>query len=255
MCGRFVASNAPAALADFFGADPPTVDLAPAYNVAPTNDVYGVVATSNGVRSIEVFRWGLLPSWAKDRTVGSSMINARAETLAEKRSFSPSFRRRRLLVPMTGFYEWKAGSAPRAAKTPMFIHSADDTPLAVAGVWSAWRDPSAPPDAAGEWLHTCSIITVAANATMAPIHDRMPAILERSAWDEWLDPTNDHLDALSSLLRPAPDGLLVMHRVSTLVNKVQNKGADLVLPVDEPEEDQPGEPSHPMAVGGGSGRS
>lgn len=236
MCGRFVASNAPAALADFFGAELPAVDLAPAYNVAPTNDVYGVVAAEDGHRSIEVFRWGLLPSWAKDVKVGSTMINARAETLAEKRSFSTSFRRRRLLVPMTGFYEWQAGPTPRAPKTPMFIHSSDGAPLAVAGVWSAWHDPSAPKGAAGEWLHTCAVVTVAANATMAPVHDRMPAILERTAWAEWLDPANDHLDALSSLLRPAADGLLVMHRVSTMVNKVQNKGAELILPVDDATE-------------------
>ena len=239
MCGRFVSSNAPAALADFFGADPPEVELEPRYNVAPTTDVYGVVASPNGLRSIEVYRWGLLPSWAKDLRMGSSMINARAETVAEKRSFASSFRSRRLLVPMTGFYEWQPGDGPRAAKVPMYIHAVDDSPLAVAGIWSAWRNPATGAGATGEWLHTCAVLTTSANATMRAVHDRMPVILDRSHWQEWLDPTNDDTEGLLSLLRPAPDGLLTMHRVSTAVNKVQHRGEALILPVDEASETAP----------------
>lgn len=232
MCGRFVSSNAPAALADFFGTDTPEVELEPRYNVAPTTDVYGVVASQHAVRSIRLFRWGLLPGWAKDVRMGGSMINARAETVAEKRSFSSSFRSRRLLVPMTGFYEWQPGAEPGAPKTPMYIHAADDSPLAVAGIWSPWRDPAAAPDAAEEWLHTCAVLTTAANAVMRPVHDRMPVILDRSHWAEWLDPANDDIDGLLSLLQPAPDALLTMHRVSTAVNKVQNRGESLILAVD-----------------------
>ena len=234
MCGRFVSSNAPAALADFFGSDAPEVELEPRYNVAPTTDVYGVVASQHAIRSIRVFRWGLLPSWAKDVRMSASMINARAETVAEKRSFASSFRSRRLLVPMTGFYEWQPGPEPGAPKTPMYIHAADASPLAVAGIWSPWRDPAAAPDSEGEWLHTCAVLTTAANTVMRPVHDRMPVILDRSLWDEWLDPANDDTEGLLSLLRPAPDELLTMHPVSTAVNKVQNRGESLILAV-EPE--------------------
>jgi putative SOS response-associated peptidase YedK len=234
MCGRFVSSNAPAALADFFGADQPETELEPRYNVAPTTDVYGVVASSHGLRSLEVYRWGLVPSWAKDLRMGSTMINARAETIAEKRSFAPSFRSRRLLVPMTGFYEWRSGDGPKSAKQPVYIHAADDSPLAVAGIWSAWRNPEAASGSAGEWLHTCAVITTAANGFISAVHDRMPVILTRSLWEEWLDPTNDDLDGLVSMLRPADDDLLVMHRVGTAVNRVQNRGEALIQAVDEP---------------------
>lgn len=234
MCGRFVSSNAPAALADFFGTDVPDVELPPRFNVAPTNDVYGVVASANQVRSLEVFRWGLLPSWAKEARIGSSMINARAETVHEKRSFVSSFRSRRLIVPMSGFYEWTTSPIPggRPAKLPFFIHRVDDEPLAVAGLWSAWRDPAGD----GSWLHTCAVITTAANATMSAVHDRMPALLDRAVWDEWLDPTNDDLPALMHLLQPAAEGVLTMHRVGVEVNKVQHKGPELILPVAEPIE-------------------
>jgi putative SOS response-associated peptidase YedK len=236
MCGRFVASNAPAALADFFGADQPETELESRYNVAPTTDVYGVVASRHGLRSIEVYRWGLVPSWAKDLRMGSTMINARAETVAEKRSFASSFRTRRLLVPMNGFYEWHAATGPKSAKVPVYIHAADDSPLAVAGIWSAWRTPDAPTGSSGEWLHTCAVITTVANGFISPVHDRMPVILERSLWDEWLDPSNDDLDGLVAMLRPADDDLLVMHRVGTAVNRVQNRGEELILPVGEPDD-------------------
>jgi putative SOS response-associated peptidase YedK len=234
MCGRFVSSNAPAALADFFGADQPETELEPRYNVAPTTDVYGVVASPHGLRSIEVYRWGLVPSWAKDLRMGSTMINARAETVAEKRSFASSFRSRRLLVPMTGFYEWRSADGPTSPKVPVYIHAADDSPLAVAGIWTAWRTPAAPSGTAGEWLHTCAVITTVANRFISAVHDRMPVILDRSLWEEWLDPSNNDVDSLVSMLRPADDDLLVMHRVGTAVNRVQNRGEELILPVDEP---------------------
>lgn len=229
MCGRFVASSSPQQIADFFGAAATVEPLAPSHNVAPTNDVLGVVAAADGARHLEVFRWGLVPSWAKDVKIGSKMINARAETLAEKPSFKKLFSHRRLLVPMDGFYEWQAPSAPGGAKVPMFIHRSDGAPLAVAGLWTTWHDPVADPDA--PWLHTCTVITTAANHTMAPVHDRMPAILPSEAWVQWLDPNEHDVADLQHLLVPAADDVLVMHAVSTAVNSVRNKGAELVDPV------------------------
>ncbi len=227
MCGRFVATQTSQQVADFFGASAHAASPAPNYNVAPTTEVLGVV-DSAGERSVEAFRWGLVPSWAKDVSIGSRMINARSETLAEKPSFKRLFRHQRLIVPVDGFYEWKAG--PRG-KTPMYIHSVDGSPLAMAGLWGAWRDPAAPAEA--PWLHTCTLITTAANDTMAPVHDRMPVLLDAADWQEWLDASNSDTDVLQHLLRPAPVGVLTMHPVSTAVNSVRNKGADLILPVNE----------------------
>lgn len=229
MCGRFVATNSAAALSEFFGAAIDGVpELGANHNVAPTTDVLGVVADADGARRLEAFRWGLVPSWAGDVRIGSRMINARAETLAEKSSFRRPFARTRLLIPMDGFYEWHQGPT---GKQPVFIHRADGSPLAVAGLWTAWRADGADDDA---WLHTCTVITTSANATMRPVHDRMPVILDRASWDEWLDPRNGDTAALGALLVPAADDVLVMHPVSTEVNNVRNRGPHLCLPLTTP---------------------
>lgn len=228
MCGRYVSTRTPQELAEYFGATVDTDPLAPNYNVAPTNDVYAVVSDGEGTAVVRSFHWGLVPVWAKDVKIGSKMINARAETLAEKPSFKSLFTRRRLIVPMDGFYEWKTVPGQKA-KQPVFIHRPDGEPLAVAGLWTAWRDKADGPDA--PWLHSCTVITTAANTTMAPVHDRMPAVLPEQAWDEWLDPAQHDVTALSALLRPAPDDLLVLDEVSTAVNNVRNKGAELIAPL------------------------
>ncbi len=236
MCGRYVAASSPDQIAAYFGAEPPAVQLEANYNVAPTNDVYAVVAGPDGSRHVQTFHWGLVPVWAKDVKIASKMINARSEGLLDKAAFKSSFRKHRCIVPMDGFYEWKAGDGSqltakgKPAKQPYFVHRADGEPLAVAGLWSAWRDRAAGPDA--PWLHTCTVITTAANATMEPIHDRMPALIPASAWTAWLDPANDHLVELHGLLVPAPDQLLTMHPVSTEVNRVSNKGAELIAEID-----------------------
>lgn len=236
MCGRFVASSSPQQLAEHFGADPPDVELTANHNVAPTHDVYGVVGDDEG-RHMEVFHWGLIPSWAKERKIGQRMINARAETLAEKPSFKKPFATRRCIVPMDGFYEWMPATpdGPRTrsgkpAKRPVFVHSPDGTPLAVAGLWSAWRDPERS-DTDDPWLHSLTVITTAANDTMAPIHDRMPVILDPDAWSEWLDPDQHDLDRLGTLLVPAPAEDIVLHEVSTDVNDVRNRGEHLTDPI------------------------
>jgi putative SOS response-associated peptidase YedK len=237
MCGRFVSASSPERIAEYFGAAFEGETLGENYNVAPTNDIYAVVAGPDGEPRLEVFHWGLIPVWAKDIKVGYKMINARAETVASKSVYKSALKKKRCLIPMDGFYEWKAGEpggpvtkTGKPAKQPMFINRLDGEPLAVAGLWSAWRDPAGDPSA--DWLHSATIVTTSANATMAPIHDRMPVILPRSVWDEWLDPENQNLEVLSGLLVPAADSLLTVRPVSTEVNNVRNKGPELIAQVD-----------------------
>lgn len=236
MCGRFVSTQSTEQLASFFDAAVQCEELPSSHNVAPTNDVYAVVAGADG-RRIESFRWGLVPSWAKDARIGSSMINARSETISEKPAFKGLFRKHRLLVPMDGFYEWQAPSEGasldargKQRKTPMFIHRADGMPLAAAGLWSAWKEPGSPEDA--PWLHTCTLITTAANDLMSAVHDRMPVFLQPDQWDVWLDRTVADPALLLPLLRPAANDLLTMYAVGTDVNNVRNKGAELIKPTE-----------------------
>ena len=229
MCGRYVSTSSPQQLAGVFAAVVDADPLAASYNVAPTNDVYAVSAAPDGTRSVRAYRWGLVPSWAKDARIGSKMINARAETLAEKPAFKSLFRSRRLLVPMDGFYEWKAVPGSKA-KQPVYLHPATGGLLAAAGLWSAWRDPEEGPDA--PWLHSLTVVTTAANELVAPIHDRMPVFLSPEDWTEWLDPSNRDVESLTALLRPAPESLLTVYPVSTAVNNVRNKGPELIEPVE-----------------------
>jgi putative SOS response-associated peptidase YedK len=233
MCGRFVSASSPDEIARYFDADAPEALLEPSYNVAPTNDVYAVLS-DGGVRRLDAFHWGLVPIWAKDPRQGAKMINARAETLASKNAYKPAFKRRRCLIPADGFYEWKKIPGQKT-KQPHFIHQPDGEPLAFAGLWEVWRGP----DRQGDPLRSCTIVTTSANETMQPLHDRMPVILPASAWDQWLDPANDDLETLGKLLVPAPPEVIVTHPVSTEVNSVRNKGAELIEPVDpapEPEQ-------------------
>jgi putative SOS response-associated peptidase YedK len=235
MCGRFVSSSSPERIAEYFGAESKVESLGENYNVAPTNDIYGIVETPDGKLELQVFHWGLIPVWAKEAKIGQKMINARAETIAEKPAFKGVFKKHRCIIPMDGFYEWAAGveggpvtKAGKPAKRPHFIHRVDGEPLAVAGLWSEWRDKNAGPDA--PWLHSASVVTTSANGTMSAIHDRMPVILPKAMWGMWLDPTNQNIEVLSNLLVPAPDNLLTMHEVSSDVNNVRNKGASLIEP-------------------------
>jgi putative SOS response-associated peptidase YedK len=201
---------------------PPEQLLAPDYNVAPTRDVHAVVAR-DGHRRLGTLRWGLVPPWAKDRSIGSRLINARAETVRSKPAFRRAFERRRCLVPADGFYEWAVVPGQRA-KQPWFIHRVDAEPLALAGIWERWRDPA---DADAGPLFTCCIITTAASADVEAVHDRMPVVLAPRAWDAWLDPATEDLDGLAELLGPAPTGLLERWPVSTAVNNVRNQGPQL----------------------------
>ncbi len=262
MCGRFVSSSPPDELARYFGAQPPEVELGgPNYNVAPTSDVYVVYDDGRrgerGTRRLDAFHWGLVPSWAKAVSVGNRMINARAEGLTTGSAFKRPFARRRCLIPADGFYEWSKVAGHRK-KQPYFIHRVDDEPLAFAGLWELWRDRSAPDAAEGDatagdggadhgghgghvWLRSCTIITTTANDTIAPLHDRMPVVLAPSHWEHWLDPTVDDVEDLSRLLAPAPDGLLTVHPVSTLVSDVRNEGPQLIDPVEDIDPDGRGD--------------
>ena len=231
MCGRFVQASSPELLVARFGVDEPAAARhEPSYNVAPRATVYAVRDRSDGDQSesrgrrryLSDLRWGLIPSWAKDPKVGDRMINARAESLANKPAYERAFRRHRCLVPAEGFYEWQRRGS---RKQPMFIHRRDGEPMAFAGLWAAWRDAK---DADGEWLRSCTIVTTGANATVAPLHDRMPVVLEERDWDRWLDPDAGNVDGLARLLQPASDGLLVAYPVGTAVNSAENDGPELV---------------------------
>ena len=225
MCGRYVSATPPDQIAAYFGAEASEALLEPSYNVAPTNDVYAVLSDGSA-RHLDAFHWGLVPLWAKDPKIGSRMINARAETLAEKNAFKSAFKRRRCLIPVDGFYEWKKDpSAPaKAKKQPYFIHRPDGEPFAFAGLWEVWKGPNKDQ----EPLRSCTIITTSPNEPMAAIHDRMPVILPPSAWDTWLDRELDDLDLLGKLLVPSPPEIITMHPVSTEVNNVRNKGEHLI---------------------------
>ena len=227
MCGRYVSATPPDQIAAYFGTEAPEAVLEPSYNVAPTNDVYAVLSDGT-TRHLDAFHWGLVPLWAKDPKIGSKMINARADTLAEKNAFKSAFKRRRCIIPADGFYEWRKDpdAPPKAKKQPYFIHHPDGEPLAFAGLWEVWKGPNKDQ----EPLRSCVIITTTPNEPMSDIHDRMPVILPKSAWATWLDREIDDLDLLGKLLVPAPPELITMHTVSTEVNNVRNNGGHLIDP-------------------------
>lgn len=228
MCGRFVSTSTAEDLAALFCAiAPEPVEVEAEYNVAPATDIWTVIEPDEN-RLLTRMHWGLVPIWARDPSIGNRMINARAETLAEKNSFKSAFRHRRCLVPVDGFYEWKAiPGQPR--KQPYFIHHPDGKPFAFAGLWERWRGPDRN---AEHELRSATIITTDANEPLASLHHRMPVILDPDAWDLWLDHEVDDPTVLSELLVPAPPEIIAMHPVGTDVGNVRNRGPHLIEPVD-----------------------
>ncbi|GAB2664701.1 SOS response-associated peptidase [Saccharopolyspora gloriosae] len=228
MCGRYAVRRDPAALAaEFDAVDRSERLLAPDYNVTPTKTVPIVVerATGTGVeRSVRPVRWGLVPTWAKDATSGPPMINARAETITQKPAYADSAARRRCLMPATGWYEWKPGDRRRQ---PYLCAHRDGASLAMAAVFSAWWAP----DSTSAPLVTCAVVTTDAVGELVGVHHRMPLVLPRDAWADWLDPARTDV---RELLEPDPGmlGELTLNTVSSDVNNMRNNRPDLLEPAD-----------------------
>ena len=220
MCGRYSLIADPGDLARRFEFDGDWLKFEPAYNVAPTQEVLTVVGGES--RRGGFMRWGLIPHWAKNASIGNRMINARAETVAEKPAFRDALRRRRCLVLADGFYEWQRSGGP---KRPMRIVMRSGEPFAFAGLWSVWRDPD------GNRIPSCAIITTAANDLLRPIHDRMPVILPRDMEEFWMDSNVDDPGALGNILTPYADEAMEAYKVSTLVNSAANDGPEVIAPV------------------------
>jgi putative SOS response-associated peptidase YedK len=222
MCGRYADFLADQDLADAFSLAVSADDerlLPPSFNVAPMQLVR-VIRTSGEARTLDVAKWGLVPSWAKDPAIGSRMINARVETISDKPSFRTAFARRRCIVPASGYYEWRTDAS---GKQPFYIHPEDGSPLAFAGLVEAWR-----PSTDDEWLITCAIVTTAARGEIQSIHDRQPVMMRADAWRTWLDPASGKDDLLDAAHADAPD--LAWHQVDKAVGNVRNNGAELILP-------------------------
>jgi putative SOS response-associated peptidase YedK len=222
MCGRFGQTASSAELAAAFEAAwacPEPTDL-PRFNVAPTQHA-PVLLLSEGARTLDMFRWGLIPSWAKDPSIGNKLINARAEGVADKPSYRAAFQRRRCLVPVSGFYEWQKTAG---ARVPHWIHPADGMPMTLAGLWEFWR-----PSRDVEPVLSFTILTTAPSADVAGLHDRMPVVVAPEDRDRWLDAETPPAEA-EALLRPAPDGSLLAHPVSPAVNRPANEGPGLIEP-------------------------
>lgn len=222
MCGRYASSRSADELATSFAVEePPAERLTPSYNVAPTDPVY-VVVNRHGVRKLRVVRWGLIPSWAKEARIGARFINARQETVRDKPAFRAAFARRRCLVPADGYYEWQR--QPGGRKQPYFLSAPEGSPLAMAGLYEAWKDPAAP----DTLVWTCTVITTAAADDLGHIHDRTPLLVPPSAWTRWLDPSISEPGA--DLLVPATPGRLASWPVSADVGNVRTNDRYLVEP-------------------------
>ncbi len=221
MCGRFSQSQPADVIAQAFQvAEVPP--LTPRYNIAPTQSVATVLQTpEHQNRQFRMLHWGLIPSWAKDTKMGARLINARAETVAEKPAFRSAFRQRRCLVLADGFYEWQQQESKKQ-KQPFYFRLSDKHPFAFAGLWECWEDGS------GEKIESCTLLTTEPNELMNPIHNRMPVILDPKDYDLWLDPKVKKPELLQPLLRPYPAEEMTIYPVSTVVNKPSNDMAECI---------------------------
>jgi len=218
MCGRYTLSTPPADLAAHFGLDT-CVDYPSHWNIAPGSDVPVIRQAPDGQRVGHALRWGLVPHWVREPGTGARLNNARAEGIEDKPSFRDAFRRRRCLIPADGFFEWKA---ERKARYPYYFSAVSGQPLAMAGLWESWRAPD------GSILRTCAVITTGPNAVMAPVHDRMPVLIPRDRWRDWLSAP---VDAVRGLLVPPPDELLRTWAVDRRVNRGLDDDAGLIAPL------------------------
>ncbi len=223
MCGRFTNKAKPEEVEKEFKVGNLNSKLfeTPRFNIAPTHTI-AVVLEADGERIVSSLKWGLIPSWAKDASIGSRMINARAETLAEKPSFKNAFKSRRCIIPASGFYEWQKQA--KGAKQPFYFYLKDKDVYGFAGLYEEWLDKES-----GELVETCTIITTEANKVLEPVHDRMPVILTPKSYDEWLDAKYKDTDKLQSLLVPYPAKEMDSHTVSRAVNTPSNDSPELVI--------------------------
>ncbi len=222
MCGRFTQQRPASELAEIFAAEPLADELGARFNVAPTDDAYVVVQREDR-RAITAYRWGLVPHWAKDLKTGSKMFNARAETLTTSPAFRDAFKRRRCLVPVDSFYEWKREGTIRQ---PYVVAQPDGRPLALAGLWAGWKDPETE-----VVRRTFTIITTTPNDALTDLHDRMPVMIPDGAWDRWLDPTPADPGELIGLLQPTDELALRVYAVNRDVNDVRRDGPELIAPL------------------------
>jgi putative SOS response-associated peptidase YedK len=232
MCGRFTLTVDPAELQESFPQFSFPPEGRPRFNIAPSQPV--LVLPNDGKNRADYFVWGLIPSWAtpalaggarEDPTIGSRLINARADTLGEKPSFRGSYKYHRCLVFADGFYEWKSEPGIKTTKTPHFIRLTSGLPFAFAGLWDEWHSPD------GSQVKSCTIITAEPNELMSRLHNRMPVILPQEAFAQWLDPAPRAPSALQSLLVPYPSAAMTAYPVSTLVNSPGNDRAECLVPV------------------------
>lgn len=222
MCGRFTLTVDPGELQDQFGNYTFPSNFSPRFNVAPSQPILAI--PNDGESTAYFFTWGLIPMWAKDPAIGNRLINARAETLAEKPSFRGSLKYKRCLILADGFYEWKS-TGSRKTKIPYFIHMKDRKPFAFAGLWDAWNSPD------GSLIKSCTIITTEPNDLVALVHNRMPVILHPRDYDKWLDPSPQTPENVKPLLQPFPAEAMSAYPVSTRVNKADHDAPELVVPV------------------------
>lgn len=218
MCGRFVLKAPPSELITRFGLDE-CVDFGPRYNIPPGTDIPVIRQSPEGGRVLHLLRWGLVPHWSKDPAIGAKLNNARGESVAEKPSFREAFKRRRCLIPASGFYEWKPEGK---IKQPYYISLKSGEPMAMAGLWESWKAPE------GNLLRTVCVITTRANAVMEPIHDRMPVIIPLEHWQEWLSAP---VEVTQPLVAPCSDEMLQAWPVSRRVSKTVDDDPGLVEPL------------------------
>jgi len=220
MCGRFTLHIPPELLAEIFGLI--EIPIFPArYNIAPTQQVAVIRRTTDGQNHLDFLRWGLIPSWAKDSSIGHKMINARAETVHEKPAFRQAIKYRRCLVIASGFYEWRMEGKQ---KIPLYVHLKDGSPMAFAGLWDSWKPPE------NGFVESCTILTTSSNKLIEPLHDRMPVILHPLEYQPWLDGDMTDPTKLQRLCHPYPADLMEMWPVSPLVNNPKNESPDLIKP-------------------------
>ena len=220
MCYRFVRESKLIDVAEEFSVDDIDTDLQPSYNVAPTQDIPAII--HDGTRRIVLRRWGLVPPWARDISIGNKLLNARAETITEKPSFRLAFKKRRCLIPANGYYEWRK---EEKRKIPVYVRLKSEELFVMAGLWERWTSPE------GKQVSSCTIITIASNDWLKPVNDRMPVIIPKDRVSGWLDAAVHSEEFLLPMLQPYDADSMEAHDVSTIVNSPKNNSPENIKPV------------------------